>query len=260
MKNNFDIEEFLLIMQEKNIVEAEKITEILKSCGVKYITMKMTEQTMKAEKPVAIPQNYTQNGVINISFDIEKNRVVASGEKNEIFIQEAKSMGFKWVSDKGWVLYECEMNGTLENISAELGNHLLNNGFAVRFETQEILEKAVNGDYEPRCNRWVAYKDGYFILLWTRSEDIYDKAMTLPYAKYDKAIYGVKVPDKYFDAILDFAEQNEFKINSNAKAHIEELKDEKLRVVPKAKKNTKEMIKNVLDSNNKILEDLRDED
>ena len=260
MNRNFSIEEFFVIMQEKKIAEAEKITEALKNCRVKYLTLNITEQTIKTEKPVAIPQNYTQDGIVTINFDFEKSRVIALGEKNKIFIDLVKNMGFRWLPDQGWVLKENEMNGSLENITAELGNKLLNHGFAVRFETQEILEKAVNGDYEPRCNRWVGYKDGYFILVWTRSEDMYDKAMTLPHAKYDKATYGVKVSDKYFDAILDFAEYNEFKITRNAKAHIEELKNEELKAVPRAKKGAKKAVKDTLSSNNEILEDLRDED
>ena len=260
MKNNFNLEEFLLIMQERKIADAERVIEVLKDCGVRYVNMKLTTQTMKAEKPVAIPQDRTQSGVINITLDLEENRVIASGEKNKAFIEIAKNMGFKWVSSKGWILYECEMNGTLENITAELGNHLLNAGFAVRFETQELLEKAVNGDYEPRCNRWITYKDGYFILLWTHSEDMYDKALTLTKAKYDKTFHGVKVPDNNYNEILDFAEQNNFKINKNAKAHIDELKSGKLEVLPSAKKVSETTAVNTSSDTNEILEDLRDED
>lgn len=257
MKTNFSVEEFLTIMQERKVADAEKVAEILKSCGVRYITTVITGEAMKTEKPIATPENYTQNGVINISLDLEKNRVVASGEKNEIFIKEAKDMGFSWVSGTGWTLKEGEMSGTLENISAELGNRLLNDGFAIRFETREIMDKAVNGDYEPRCNRWITIKDGYFIFIWTRSEDVYDKAMTLPGAKYDKIICRVKVPEKNFDAVLDFAEQNDFKMTGNVKARIEDLSNEKLRVVPKAKKNAKQKI---MQKNDGVLEDLRDED
>lgn len=260
MKNNFSLEEFLLIMQERKISDAERIIEVLNDCGVKYVNMKMTTQTMKAEKPVAIPQDRTQAEVISISLDLEGNRVIASGEKNKKFIEEAKNMGFKWVSSKGWILYAGEMNGTFENISAELGNHLLNAGFAVRFETQEILEKAVKGDYEPRCNRWIAYKDGDFILLWTHSEDVYDKAMTLPRAKYDKTTHGVKISDKYFKEMLDFAEQENFKFTEYAKAHIDELKSGKLEVLPSAKKVSETTAVNTSSDTNEIIEDLRDED
>ena len=103
-------------------------------------------------------------------------------------------------------------------------------------------------------------KDGDFILLWTHSEDVYDKAMTLPRAKYDKTTQGVKISDKYFKEMLDFAEQENFKFTEYAKVHIDELKSGKLEVMPSAKKVSETTSENVPNDINKILEDLRDED
>lgn len=255
MKSFYSVNEFAAIMKENEIEEPEKICEILKKCGVRNLEMKPTETTLKAEMPVATPQQLKHNGIVSIEHS--EYEVIARYEKNEDFIEIVKNLNFRWNwNNRNWYLRINNYTGTVENVIAELGNHLLNVGFTVRFETRDLLDLAVTANYEPMCKRWIKYSEGYFYISWGREDDLYDVCMTLPNAKFDKTQYSIKVPEKNFDAVIDFAEQYWYKFSEKTQARINELQSNVYRVTPNPIKENKRQKK---EQNFDILEDLKDE-
>ena len=171
-------------------------------------------------RPEAVPENRKHSGSVDIR--MADGKVVALYDKDEAFREIVKGMGFVW--GNGWVRTPSEMAGTAENIIAELGSRLLNAGFAVRFDSEELMGKAVAGDYQPMCRRWVKYGgQDHFTVIWSKSDDLYKEARTLPGAKYNSASGGMDIPNRSWAALKDFAEKRGLRITMKAQKILDEL-------------------------------------
>lgn len=154
--------------------DSAKVLSVLEKCGVIELSVK-TPPIEAIKKPVAYPEKQRHEGIAVVTQDGE--HVVAAYDKNKAFIETAKRVGLRWRSEsQEWRIKSGERTGTIDSICAEVGNRLLLAGFAVRFDTQSILEKAVKGDFEPICQRWITSDDeGFLYLRWERDakEDLY---------------------------------------------------------------------------------------
>lgn len=207
----------------------------------------------KPVRPEAVPENRKHPGSVDIRFD--GVRVIAAYEKDEDFRQVVKFMDFVWKD--AWTCKPGEMNGTAEDIAAELGSRLLNKGFAVRFDTHEIMDRAVSGDYTPMCRRWIKSAPEGFGIVWGREDDLYYTARKLPGARYE---FGtVTVPERSWAAVMDFASRYGFRITAKAQEKLDRLSGSAQAVAPAAVRKPEYNETNVLESSREVLADLRDE-
>ena len=105
------------------------------------------------------------------------------------------------------------------NLAAEIGLHIVANGFFVAFPDQETLELAVNREYDPEIKRKIRIHhggqfDNWFEIWWQYSEDCYDRAKQITASKYCKPC--VVVPPEHYEEVLDFAEMHGFVIDEEA--------------------------------------------
>ena len=205
------------------------------------------------ERPEAVPEKKRHDGAADVK--ILDGSVTALYGKDDDFMEIVKRLGFSWGS--GWTLKAGEKTGTAENIAAELGSRLLNAGFAVRFDSQEILDKAVRGDYEPMCRRWIQSHSTGFYLSWGREDDHYSAAKAIPGAKYDRP--GIIVPERSWDALEDFAARYGYRFTAMAREKMDRLSGRAQVVSPEKAKAPEYDEKDVLQSSREVLEDLKDD-
>lgn len=168
------------------------------------------------------PENSVSNLVAEIS--IKNNTIqVSFPERNETFRQIMQENNFEWNS--GWFRKISKFNGTVEDRAIEIGNKLLTAGFPIRIYDTEIRQKAISGEYEPECKRWVQamvkgdYK-GWLVLSWGGFNDkLYKAAKRIAGSRWHKS--DMVVPPENYLEVLDFAKMYGFKISDGAQEVIE---------------------------------------
>lgn len=214
-------------------------------------TMQSQEKQAKPERPIAVPEQQKHEGTVDLH--VKNDEVVATYEKDDTFRGIVKDMGFSWKD--AWQLRIGEKTGSAENVCAELGSRLLNKGFSVRFDSQEILDRAVSGEYTPMHRRWIGDYNGFYIT-WPREADLYHQAKALPGARYDAP--GVVVPETSWAAVADFAEKYDFRLTSSAQLRMDRMSGAAQTVAPAAVREAVYQEKDVLKSSREVLEDLKD--
>lgn len=242
----------IILEERKNALktDSEKLEEIL-------------VHDLRLEATV-IPENQIASGIVEIT--VKEDCVSAKYEKNWDFIEIVKDLNYTW-KDGQWKKEIWEIVGTASDRAAELGNKLLNAGFSVMILEEEIRNMAINGTYEPQHDRWIVarkkeFEEGKLVLRWEiRSKSLYEASRKLPGSTWNK---GTVVKLDYYREIQEFAELYDFKITQKAQAALDEYRNtiEKIENTIPAKKEEKQYkdgLKNILDSSNDILNDLKDD-
>lgn len=214
---------------------------------------KAAEPEKTEVRPTAEPENRKHSGAADVK--AEGDTVTAAYDRDERFRTLVKGMGFTW-SNGRWEIAVSETHGSADNIIAELGSRLLNDGFAVRFDSQELLRKAVSGDYTPMHHRWIWSNDKGFYITWAREDDHYRAAKSLPGATYSSP--GVVVPERSWDAVMDFAEKFGYSMTMAAREKMDRLSGAASTVSPAPAKAPEYNEQNVLNSSREIIPDLKD--
>jgi len=181
------------------------------------------EATVRPEKPIT-----ETPAEIRV---VEKTLEIVFPERREDFRGIVKDkLKMEW-SGRCWRRKLVVKNGTPQDRAAEAGHRLLAAGFVVRIFDPEIRAKAISGDYEPECTRWIAVRNetasyaGWFSISWDRDrEDFYKAAKKLPGAHWSKP--NVVVPPANFEEVLDFAKMYGFRVSKTA----QEIADQARRV------------------------------
>ena len=205
------------------------------------------------ERPEAQPKNRKHEGAADVK--VSGAMVTALYSKDESFRDLVKGMGFAW-KDGRWQIESTERNGAAADICAELGSRLLNAGFAVRFDSRELMDKAVTGDYTPMCRRWIMSNSRGFYITWGREDDHYRAAKSLPGASYDSP--GVIVPERSWDALTDFATKYGYRFTAKAQEKLDHLSGMAQAVAPAPVKKPEYLETDVLKSSREVLDDLKD--
>jgi len=211
---------------------------------------------------VAEPQNKRHDGIVEII--LADDLVSAKYRKSDAFRKVVKELSFVWDPNSlTWRLPIGATTGTARYCAAELGNHLLNAGFAIRIADPSILAAAISGSYEPMSFRWISALQGTdcFFIKWAYGEDFYYKAKSLPGSRYVKP--GVTVPASEYRAVFDFAATYGFKLTPGAQALIAK-QQASVRVVTPAPSPKpvydEHPLSDVLSSSADIIDDLKDDD
>jgi hypothetical protein len=155
-------------------------------------------------------------------------------ERREDFRQIVKGLGFSWSTIR-WERKIYPKNGMIEDRAAEVGNKLLAAGFPIRIYDETIRQRAINGEYEPECKRWIQIRvsgehEGWLVLSWEGYNDsLYRAAKKIAGARWSRP--SIVVPVENYEEVLDFAQMYGFKISEKAQAAIDaarELKEKAL--------------------------------
>lgn len=239
-----------------DIIEMEK-KEALKSEWQKQFEKEMEQ--IKQES-IVYPENTKDKAVAEIQ--VRPDRVAVRYPKNERFRLIVKELGYDWDrNSSSWVKTIKETTGSAEERAAELGNKLLNAGFPVCILDPEIRQKAINGEYDPECRRWICRRDDKLAINWTDGSDLYKKAITLPSAKWSRPSVLVRV--EYYQEAEEFAELYGFRFTEAARRLIEEHKQQKetalvVKPAPEKKVEHKDGLEDILQSEASVLDDLKD--
>lgn len=146
-------------------------------------------------------------------------------EKRDDFRELVKEKLHMSRSGSSWKREIKMKNGTPADRAAEAGHRLLAAGFSIRIYDSRLREKAVSGDYEQECTRWVTKftsgkHEGCFYISWDKNErNWYDLAKKIAGSRYDKP--GIAVPPESFEEVLDFAKLYVFKLSEGAQEAVE---------------------------------------
>lgn len=190
-------------------------------------------EAAKAEATV-YPEKRVTDLVVEIS--VSDNEVSAYlPERSDVFREIVKGLDYGWGSGR-WRKPIKVTNGPASDRAAELGNRLLAAGFPVRIYDPEIRQKAVSGEYEPECKRWVFVtnekhkRPGHLAIWWSRQEgDFYDTAKRIAGAAWYRPY--VIVPPENYEEVLDFARMYGFKVSAAAQRAIDAAKELKARAL-----------------------------
>jgi hypothetical protein len=170
------------------------------------------EATVYPEKPVS-------NLVAEVS--VKDNVLTASyPERNEEFRLLMHKFKLKW--DGGWSRKIGKFDGTIQDRTAELANHILLAGFPVRIYDAEIRRRAVAGEFSPEPERWIfAGKDnyaGWLTIYWPKGDDFYRAAKRIPGSRWRER--RMMIPYESYQELLDFANMYKFNISDGAQETI----------------------------------------
>ncbi|MCB6992870.1 hypothetical protein LI177_05145 [bacterium 210820-DFI.6.37] len=180
--------------------------------------------------------------------------------KDDDFRKIVKAKRYSWTGC--WSREIDKFSGPLRDRIVEIANVLLNEGFSVEVPG-DIAEDAVNGSFADEQTRWIKYnkKLDRFTVSWHgKNDDLYYKSLKLPGAKW-KSPHGITIPLTSFEELEDFAEMESFAISEMAYKVMQELHAAKETVRPRKheKVEPKDKLKEQLESDIVIPEDLRDE-
>lgn len=168
-----------------------------------------------------------------------------------------KQLKMEWTG-KFWRRKLNNKNGTPIDRVAEAGHRLLAAGFPIRIYDAELRRKAVAGEYESECTRWIAVRIkgdyiGWFAISWDRDrEDFYKVARAIGGSRWDKP--SVVVPPEKFEEVLDFAQMYGFKLSDDARELAEAARVAKEKTLVAKVEPPSEQAKAVVDRKPPILE------
>jgi hypothetical protein len=173
-------------------------------------------------------------------------------------------LNYKW--DNAWIRNISELTGSAEDRAAELGNKLLNSGFPIMIMDYTIRQNAVEGKFEPECDRWIRInkKSGELSIRWWEDNDkLYRTCRRLPGSKWDSLSKSVMVNIRHHKEVQEFASLYSFKFSQKSiKAINSQIEKEKNAIIVNPTKveveKQKDGLKEILNSSEEILDDLKD--
>lgn len=260
-----DILEYILVTktEAKYFIDNRNFGERELANVYKEMKTKEEKEEMKdiINEATVIPKETKFGEVVEIKYD-EKS-ISAIYERNDTFIKIVKSLRFKW-DGKVWSRKITEYTGSASDRVAELGNKLLNEGFSVLILGEEERDKAIAGDYEVECDRWIKHRlnTNKLAIVHERNDSLYRASRKLPGSKYNNG--SVLVDVSHYKEVEEFAELYDFKFSKAALNLIENYKEqcEKIEKVNPAEVEEKELkdgLKEILNSSSEIIDDLKED-
>lgn len=148
-------------------------------------------------------------------------------EKREDFGKVVKSFGCIWQRPY-WERQIGKRAGDPTERLIEIGHKLLNAGFNVAVDSEQLQDAIVSGSFAPEITRWVlVVRSGdhvnWFALQWGKRDDLYNEATKLTGARYSPPY--VVVPPEHYDQVLDFADVHKMTVSKAAMALVDKVRD-----------------------------------
>jgi len=252
-----DRRESILIRGELNRIAAE-IAANPEPEAAQEAVQHPVKEAEKETVTIAEPQDRKHDGIVDIQ--VTDQSVTVKYRKDDNFRDLVKDLGYTWdASTFSWSMQIGARTGTAKERAAELGNKLLNAGFAIRIQDANTLKDAINGNYKPMTHRWVAMLRDQFFITWAKSDDLYKTARSLPTAKYHAP--GVLVRETEYEAVADFAQAYDFKLTAGAQELMDKMRASSATVLPGAAKEpqyNENAPQSILGSSREIISDLKD--
>lgn len=253
----------LLSLMQKLIKEVMEHPEAYPDRSAAQEQKAKERETQIADEATATvtPENLKHPGVVKIV--TSENTIRVSYGKDDAFREMIRSLHYRWDSDaRAWSRKIGLRAGSVADRVAELGNTLLNAGFAVCILDADLRERAIRAEYTPECRRWITYiaECGKLAISWDREDDLYDRARKLHGAKWSSG--QMLVPLSSWDEVLDFGEALGFSVSDIAQREIEVYRSRlSAPVTPIAleHKPERDALKEILQQSPEVLDDLRDE-
>lgn len=210
---------------------------------------------------VSVPAEQTHEGKVVITD--KAGEVVARYVKDDTFREIMKSLDYRWI-EGAWRLKKTIYTGRSIDRVAELGNKLLNAGFAVQITDDKARAAAVSGDYVPATNRWIAYNhDVGMLAIKVPTDELYQAARKIPGAKWHYNC--VIVPASMYKSVLDFVSLYGYSLTPGATEKIQaEIDALRVTVDPQqpaaSGTDIATNLQEILNSSRAVLEDLKDDD
>jgi hypothetical protein len=181
------------------------------------------EADAKAEATVR-PEKVRTETVAEININEDTISVTFSEKREDFWKLVKRRLSFQWNKlNSRWERKMNNYSGTVQDRAVELGHKLLSNGFCIRIFDQELRERAIAGQYDPECRRWIkavteGSHKGWFTIKLEYDDGFYKVAKKLRGSVYDKNTYSIKVPPEQFEQVLDFSEMYKFKLSEGAQS------------------------------------------
>lgn len=210
-----------------NIVRVYEKEKELRDKALKLAMPSQAEET-ETVNLLVIPDNRTENRVVDISISSNAKEVVIPVIDEPGFRKIASGLGFIW-SPRYFSKKIGLKTGKASDLIAEAGAAYLKNGYAVEFPDAESKKKAEDGDYERDILNSVKYSPKINkLLIYTRFyEDCDADALKTICRKTRGSEYHwsrVAVPLSAADLVLDYAKKNDYTVCDSAKEAIEREK------------------------------------
>jgi len=254
-------------IENRDMTTQELLNYAMKESVTDEIESDIEEEKKTIPEIVIVPENPTEQGIALVT--VCEGNVSVEYPKNDKFRELVKSAGFSWCGeDKTWFKNMSETTGSGIDRAADITNRLLRSGFTVKVETEEIKDKAVSGQFEQECKRWIvkleADGDQVCIEIPFGNDDLYTAAKRIQGARWQTK-RGMMVPVTSFDELKDFADCTGYKFTGAAMKAIncaeeehEKLIAQRTTVVTPEKTISKTTLKDKLEPAD-VIDDLRDE-
>lgn len=214
--------------------------------------------------PTIKPNNF--NGVeVTIDTNLKGTKMYAYCEKNAEAIEIFKKLHMSW-SGIRWNRCLSEYTGDYLNRAGELGNKLLNAGFAITCESDVVLELAANASYFDECSYWIRtyedLRDTICIKMYERNDVYYEAARKIKGSRWNYDHKCITVPVSNYQEVYDFASDLGFQYSVEANDMIYKYTtrmDEAEKVNVKEHAESTNPLENILNSSDDVLGDLIDD-
>lgn len=227
-------------------------------------TEQLLSKALEKEQTI-IPKDYNN---ILVEIKLIYNIIFLKTEKNNTFRDIAKSLAYKWdTDDRMWIKELDEYSGDTNDRIVEISNRLLAENFGVILKVdnyENLREKAINGDYDEECMRWISYSEklnSFLVFFKVWNEELKNEVSKLG-GQYNWNLHSRVVPIEKYLAVEDLAYNLNFKFTDLAKLKIEEYKNiinEKVNItekeiIPKADKLL-EILNNEIEIESDLIDD-----
>lgn len=182
------------------------------------------QKTIKLNNSSIEPKKILHDGIVEI---YEEDKCVClKYKKDKDFIDIVRNKDYQWSQDyKCWYKHLSKYTGKFEDRAAEVGHLLLNSGFIINIENEEICKNAISGKFgKDMSRRIIPFGDSRIEIVWgVSNSSLYNQAMLINNAKWNGFGAIVVVDESNADKIKEFAKKNNFVIEKNAVTILEKF-------------------------------------
>lgn len=150
--------------------------------------------------------------------------LVKPPEKRDDFQGVMRATGCKWDADRRrYVFRPGRHDGDILDRMAEITHALVAAGFLVSLFDAEARRRALEHDFTPRQTRWIGVDGEWLTITWSRPDDFYESARSLPGSRYKDG--RVLVPTSMVEDVADWAEENGFALDPAVTAYMDKRRE-----------------------------------